>query len=310
MLRDFDQIKQQLSSRGRKPRLGVVAAQDQHTLEAVARATAEELVEPVLYGPRELIEPIWAEHAPDLPLPAVVEETDRDRCVAAALADVRSGQLQCIMKGRLETADLMRAVVNRDTGIRRSKALSMLAAVQSPYYHKVFCVTDIGLMMYPDLEQKKAILENAVHLMQALGVETPKVGVLAAVEKVNPKMPETVDAGRLKEMNQAGEICGCTVEGPISYDLCMDSEAAAIKEYESPVAGDPDILVVPNITAGNILIKSLTCSGAAKTCGAVCGAQVPVVVSSRSSPAEDKYMSIVLAAVTGSRNTEKGAQTV
>ena len=107
---------------------------------------------------------------------------------------------------------------------------------------------------------------------------------------------------RVVEMNEKGEIQDCIVEGPISYDLCMDPEAAAIKGYSSPVAGDPDILVVPNIVAGNILIKSLTCTGNAKTCGAICGAQVPVVISSRSSPAEDKYMSIVLAAITGSRN--------
>jgi phosphate butyryltransferase len=302
MLKDFSQIKEQLSAMTKTPRLGVIVAQDEHTMEAVARAATEDLIEPVLYGRRELIEPIWERFAPEKALPVVVEEEDEQHCVCAALADVRSGHLDCIMKGKLETAVLMKAVVNKDTGIRKSNALSMLAAVQSPYYHKVFCVTDIGLMMYPDLQQKKAILENAVHLFRALGVEQPKVAVLAAVEKVNPKMPEAVDAALLKEMNEKGEIQDCIVEGPISYDLCMDPEAAAIKGYSSPVAGDPDILVVPNIVAGNILIKSLTCTGNAKTCGAICGAQVPVVISSRSSPAEDKYMSIVLAAITGSRN--------
>lgn len=301
MLRNFDQIKQKLSSLKVAPRLGVIAAQDEHTMEAVTKAAMEGLVEPVLYGQKDLIAPIWEKHAPNMQLPTIVEEPSVEGCVAGALADVRSGHLGCIMKGKLETADLMRAVVNKETGIRKSNALSMMAAVQSPYYHKVFCVTDIGLMMYPDLQQKKAILENAVNLFRALDVENPKVAVLAAVEKVNPKMPEAVDAAALKEMNQQGEIRNCIVEGPISYDLCMDPEAALIKGYESPVAGDPDILVVPNIAVGNVLIKSLTCTGDAKTCGAVCGAQVPVVISSRSSPASDKYMSIVLAAITGSR---------
>lgn len=300
MLKDFEQIKQKLSSLQERPRLGVIVAQDEHTMEAVTKATMEGLVEPILYGQRKLILPIWEKYSQGTPLPTVVEENAVENCVSGALSDVKSGYLDCIMKGKLETADLMRAVVNQETGIRKSNALSMLAAVQSPYYHKVFCVTDIGLMMYPDLQQKKAILENAVGLFRSLGVETPKVGVLAAVEKVNPKMPEAVDAAALKEMNQRGEIQNCIVEGPISYDLCMDPEASVVKGYESPVAGDPDVLVVPNIVAGNILIKSLTCSGKAKTCGAICGAQVPVVISSRSSPAADKYMSIVLAAITGS----------
>ena len=171
--------------------------------------------------------------------------------------------------------------------------------MESPYYHKLFAVTDVGLMMYPSLEQKKIIIENAVGIFNALGETLPKVGVLAAVEKVNPKMPETVDAAKLKEMNMDGTLSGCIVEGPISYDLCMDCEAAAIKEYTSPVAGDPDILLVPNIVSGNLVAKCLTCSGAAKTCGIVSGAKVPIILTSRSAPAEDKYRSIVLSAVVG-----------
>ena len=298
MVKDFAEIREKLGAMTERPRLGVVAAEDEHTLQAVARAAGEGLVEPVLYGDRDAIAGIWSEVSSEA-LPTVVDEPDTASCVAAALSDVRAGRLDCIMKGRLETAVLMKAVVNRETGIRESNALSMLAAVESPYYHKVFIATDIGLMMYPDLQQKRAIIENAVRLYGALDDATPKVAVLAALEHVNPKMPETVDAAELKAMNERGEISGCVVEGPISYDLCMDAEAAAIKGYDSPVAGDPDIVVVPNITAGNILIKSLTCTGGAKSCGTVCGAKVPIVICSRSSPAEDKYMSIVLAAVTG-----------
>ena len=159
-----------------------------------------------------------------------------------------------------------------------------------------FAVTDVGLLTYPTLEQKKGIIQNAVGLFRALGVEEPKVAVLAAVERENPKMPESVDAARLKRMQLDGLLGHCIVEGPISYDLCMDQEAAAIKGYQSPVAGDPDILVVPDIASGNLLSKSLTCTGGAHTCGTVCGAAVPIVITSRSAPAEDKYMSIVLAA--------------
>ncbi len=203
------------------------------------------------------------------------------------------------MKGKLETGALMKAVVNRETGIRRGGALSIVAMMESPYYHKVFAVTDVGLMTYPTLEQNKAIVENAVRLFRSLGHERPKVAILAAVEKANDKMPDTLDARALKEMNLNGELPDCIVEGPISYDLCMDKESAAIKGYDSPVAGDPDMLVVPDIVAGNILAKCLTCTGGAKTFGTVCGAKVPIVITSRSAPAEDKNRSIILAAVAG-----------
>jgi phosphate butyryltransferase len=156
--------------------------------------------------------------------------------------------------------------------------------------------TDGGMMMYPDLEQKKKIIENAVGVLHSLGYENPKVGVLAAVETVNPKMPESVDAGKLKEMNQNGEITGCIVEGPISYDLAMNKESAEIKGFVSPVAGDPDILIVPNITAGNILGKCLVYSAGAKMAGFIVGAKVPIVLTSRGSSSEEKYLSLVISA--------------
>lgn len=298
MLKSFEDVKARLKQ-GESRRMGVVVAQDAHTLEAVSHAAADGVVTPVLYGQEKLIRPIWEMAAPEQSLPEIVECGDDGACVSAALADVHGGKLDCLMKGRIETGVLMKSVVNRETGIRRSKVLSAIAMVESPRYHKVFALSDIALMMYPDLLQKRAILENAVHLMQALGVETPKAAILAAVEKVNPKMPETVDAQLLKEWNQSGQIQGCIVEGPISLDLCMDGEAAQIKGYHSPVAGDPDILIVPDIVAGNLLIKSLTCLGGASSFGYVAGAAVPIIVTSRSSPSKDKYRSIVLAAAVG-----------
>lgn len=298
MLKSFEDVRALLTP-GKKRRMGVVAAQDQHTLEAAAHAAADGLVEPVLYGQAAEIARIWEETAPDQALPEIVSCSDEASTVLAALADVRSGALDCLMKGKIETGVLMKQVVNRETGIRRSKVLSAIAMVESPNYHKVFAISDIALMTYPNLEQKRGILENAVGLMHALGVEVPKAAVLAAVEKVNPKMPETVDAAALKELNLTGELTGCQVEGPISLDLCVDREAAQIKGYNSPVAGDPDILIVPDIVAGNLLIKSLTCLGGASSFGYVAGAQVPIVITSRSSPSQDKYRSIVLAAAVG-----------
>lgn len=300
-MKQFEELRGMLHMAEQAPRLGVVAAQDRHTLEAVAAAAGEGIVTPVLYGRGREIAPLWEQLAPALPLPELVEAQTVEQCISAALSGVRDGTLACIMKGALETGTLMKAVVHREHGIRRSPVLSLIAMIQPPSYHKLFAISDVGLNTYPGLEQKRAILENAVALFHALGTPNPKVAVLAALEKVNPKMPETVDAAALKELNRRGEVGGCTVEGPISYDLCMDREAAAIKGYQSPVAGDPDILIVPDINAGNVLAKSLTCSGGARTCGTVTGAQVPIVLTSRSATAEDKFYSILLSAVAGQR---------
>ena len=294
----FEDIRAKLSP-GVQRRMGVIVAQDPHTLEAVAHAVGLCGIVPILYGQKELIAPIWEAVGNDAALPEIVECGSEQECVSSAISDVKSGSLDCIMKGHLETASLLKAVVKRDTGIRRGEVLSTVAMMESPYYHKMFAVTDVGVITYPTLRQKKGIIENAVRVFQCLGVERPKVAVLTAVEKPNEKMPETLDAAALKEMNRSGELRDCIVEGPISYDLCMDPEAAALKEYHSPVAGDPDILLVSDIAAGNILAKCLTCTGGAKTCGIVCGALVPIVLTSRAATAEDKFRSIVLSAVVG-----------
>lgn len=170
------------------------------------------------------------------------------------------------------------------------------SAFVSSYYHKLLCPVDGGMMTYPTLEQKKAIIENTVDVLHAMGYECPKVGVLACVEKVNPKMPETVEADALKQMNQRGEITGCIVEGPVSYDCAMSKEIAEFKGFNSPVSGDCDVLVAPNIHAGNIMGKLLTVTCGARLAGMVVGAKCLIVMTSRGSSAEEKYLSIVLAA--------------
>lgn len=297
-MRSFNEFKSQLLSAPVRKRMGVVAAQDEHTLEAVSMAAADGLVEPILFGCQDEISSIWTAVS-NAPLPHIVDCPQVSNCLSAAMKAVRDGELDCVMKGKLETGELMKAVLNRETGIRKGDALSLIAMMESPYYHKLFAMTDVGLMTYPTLPQKKAIIENAVGVFQSLGIAAPKVAALSATEHVNPAMPQSVDAAALKEMNLRGELKECVVEGPISYDLCMNPAAVALKGYESPVAGDPDILVVPDIMAGNMLVKSLTCTGGAKTCGTVVGAQVPIILTSRSAPTEDKYFSIVLSAVIG-----------
>lgn len=299
MIKDFEQLKQMLLAQPEKRRVAVVSAADEHTLQAVMRARGDGLVEPVLLGePDGITEVLRKIGAYDDNIPEIIDIKDPVECARKACEMAKRGEIDCIMKGKIETGDLLRVVVNKETGIRKNRVMSILGFMESPYYHKVFAITDVGLLTYPDLEQKKAMIRNAVDAFHALGVEEPKVAVLAAVEKVNPKMPETVDADAIRREG----IPGAVVEGPISYDLAMDPEAAGIKGYVSPVAGDADILAVPDIVSGNIAAKVLTCTGGGRTGGTVLGAQVPILLVSRAATADDKYMSIVVSALIGGRS--------
>lgn len=295
MIRNFEEIKATLAACPVKRRIGVVAAQDEHTLDAVTKAAKDGMVYPVLIGdPAKIHELLEEFNYPD-DMCDIIPSYDVTECAEIACRLVKEGKLDCIMKGKTETGPLMKVLVNREKGIRKNDTMSMMGTMWSPNYHKIFAITDVGLLTYPTQEQKKAAIQNAVDAFHKLGYDNPKVAILAAVEKVNPKMPECVEADAIK----AEGVDGCTIEGPISLDLAMDPEAAPIKGYVSPVAGDADILVVPNIVCGNVFAKTVTTIGGGKTCGAVLGAQVPVVITSRSATAEDKYMSIVLNALIG-----------
>lgn len=299
MIKSFEEVKERLLACPVKRKIGVAAAHDEHTLDAVVMAARDWLVDPVLVGDQEKICEILKglDFEPDRV--QIIHVPDPSEAAQKVADLVRAGELDCVMKGKIETGPLMKVMVNREHGIRKNDTMSLVSFVDSPYYHKVFGITDVGLLTYPNTEQKIAAVNNGVSAFHALGIENPKVAVLAAVEKVNPKMPETVEAAEMKKRNQEGEMAGCIVEGPISYDLAMDPESWKIKGYESPVAGDADLLLVPNIVAGNILIKCLSFTGNAKTCGVIMGAMVPLIITSRSSPVEDKFMSIVMSALIG-----------
>ena len=168
--------------------------------------------------------------------------------------------------------------------------------VEVPAYHKLLAITDAAINIRPNLQQKRAIIDNAVEAMRRMGFDPPKVAVLAATEEVNPKMPETLDAAALQRMNRDGEITGCVVEGPLSYDLAVSKESAAIKGISSAVCGDADLLLAPDIAAGNILLKALRYSAGVRTASVVIGGRVPVVLTSRAADAADKYWPVILAA--------------
>ncbi len=295
MIKNFDQLKEMLKAMPVKRRVAVVPAQDAHTLEAISKAQQDGMVEPVLIGDEAKIREILAQLGADASAMTIVPVEDPTEAIQKAADMARDGEVDCIMKGKTETGVLMKVLVNRERGIRKNDTMSLLAFMESPHYHKVFAITDVGLLTYPSKEQKKAAIVNAVEAFHALGVETPKVAVLAAVEKVNPKMKETVEAAEIKEEG----VEGCIIEGPISYDLAMDPASAALKGYSSPVAGDADLLVVPDIVSGNIAAKTITVIGGGRTGGVVLGAKVPVLLVSRAASADDKYMSIVIAALVG-----------
>lgn len=294
-LESFDQLIETLKCNDKK-KVAVVAAEDEHALESVFKARNEGIVEPILIGNEEKIREISKNLNEDLKDLTIINVEEPKEAAAKAVELAREGKAQVIMKGKIQTADILRAVVNKEKGLGMGRIMSHIAMHELPNYHKLLAVTDGGMMMYPNVQEKKQIVENAVDIFKAIGYTKPKVGILAAVENVNTKMPETVDADILKQMNINGEITDCLIEGPISYDLVMSKESAEIKGYKSGIVADADILVVPNITTGNILGKSLVYSAEAKMAGFIVGAKVPIVLTSRGSTAEEKYLSLVLSA--------------
>jgi phosphate butyryltransferase len=295
-LKNFQDLIAKVQNNDTKKKVAVAAAHDEHTLEAVFRAVNDKLVEPVLIGNKDKIIEILHKLSVEFDDNKIIH-TDGDTEAAEKTVElINEGKADFIMKGKLQTADLLKAVVNKEKGLRTGNVMSHVAILEIPAYHKLIAVTDGGMMMYPNAEEKKQIIENVVDVFLAMGYECPKVAILAAVETVNPKMPEAVDADILKKMNQNGEIKNCLVEGPISVDLTFNKESAKIKGYKSPVTGEADIIIAPNITTGNIMSKALLEFANGTMAGMIVGAKVPIVLTSRGATSEEKYLSLVLSA--------------
>lgn len=297
MIKNLKELAEAAKAMETKTVIAVVEAHDAHTLEAVVNAKKDGIIDAMLIGNEEKIREILTAEGADPADFTIVPTGSLEESLKVAIESIHSGKANVLMKGKLETGDLMKAIVKKENDMMAGGRISVMGFFDHPTcYHKLIAVTDMGMNMYPDLEGKKDEINNAVKILHALGIECPKVACLCAVEKLNPKMPETVDADALKKMNAAGEIPGCIVEGPISFDLAMKQGAAAIKGYESPVAGDADLLLVPDITAGNVLVKCMTDYAGATTAGTIVGAKCPIIITSRSAEASDKYYSIALAA--------------
>jgi len=298
-MKTIDDILLAAKAGGRK-RMAVAAAQESSALEAAMDARAAGIVEPILVGDLALIRAIALEAGLDLTGVRLMEEKDFAGAAATAVALVRSGEADILMKGVLDTSILLKAALNKEAGLNSGRLTSHVAVIESSYYHKLFIVTDAAINIAPDLQGKVDMIANAVQVSRSLGVERPKVALLAAVEKVNPeRMPCTVDAAIITQMQKRGQIKDCIVDGPLALDNAISAESARIKKIVSEVAGDADILVAPDIEAGNILYKALVDLGGAKGAAIVAGAAKPIVLTSRSDSKETKLASIALAAIAG-----------
>lgn len=296
VLTSFSQLEELVKGMKSAQRMAVAVAADEHTLDAAMAARKEGLVVPILVGDKTRVLQILEEMGEAVPEEDIFDEPDEVAACEKAVALVREGKADFLMKGKVDTKVILKAVVNKEHGLGLGGVMSHVTIFEVPAYHKLFVPVDGGMVTYPTLEQKKGIIENTVAVLHKLGYDCPKVGILACVEKFNPKMPETVDAKELKEMNERGEITGCIIDGPVSLDCATDKEIADFKGYESPIAGDVDIVVAPNIHAGNIMGKMLVGFAGAKMAGFIAGARCPIVLTSRGSSAEEKRLSIVLAA--------------
>lgn len=294
--KSFDELVDEVKGYPSMKRMAVAAAGEEHTLEAVLHARKEGVAKPILVGDKMEILRILETMGERVPAEDIYDISDPREAAEMAVALVREGKADFLMKGYLDTGVILKAVVDKEKGLGKGGVMSHFTMFDIPGYHKILVPVDGGMVTYPTLEQKKAIIENTVGTLRSMGYDCPKVGVLACMEKVNPKMPETVEAAELARMNREGEITDCIVEGPISYDCAVDGEIAKLKGYQSKIAGDVDVLVAPNIHAGNIMGKMLTCTCKAKLAGFIVGAKCPIVLTSRGSSAEEKFLSIVVSA--------------
>ena len=275
----------------------IVGAGDRHTLEAVYMAADDGVITPIAIGDKSVIESLLHEMGRAPGTLRIIDADSPERSAEIAIEVTNNGEADLIVKGKIETKPLMQAIIDKKNNLRTDRIISHIGFNHINKYHKLIAVTDCAINIAPDLEQKRQILDNAVEALAKMGIKNPKVGVVAVSEELNASMAESVDALALKEDYLAGKIQNCIVEGPISLDLALDPEAAAIKGYKSPVAGDVDLLLMPNLTTGNIFGKTLIYTEAGMACGFVAGAKVPIVLVSRASPVQDKYYSIILAAM-------------
>lgn len=279
-----------------KKTVAVAAAEDKPVLLAVKDAINEGIIDAILIGNEEKIISISSEINFDLSEIKIINEIVPGKSAKIAVTEVKSGNAQILMKGLVGTADYLKAILNKENGLRKGSLLSHIGFFESKYYHKLIAVTDAAQNIAPELNEKIGILKNSIDLYHHLGIESPKIAMVCAIEGVNQKMPATIDAAAITMMNKRNQIKGAIIEGPLALDNAVSKEAAEHKKIESEVAGDVDLLFTPDIEAGNVLYKSLAFMGGATVAAIILGAAVPIVLTSRADSDRSKLMSIALAA--------------
>lgn len=296
MLKKLDELIER-ARMGKIRRMVVVAAADEPVLMGIKHAIQEGIIVPILVGDKATIVRISGEIGFDIRDIEIIDEPDGYMAAARSVGLVREGKADIMMKGHISTGPLLKAILNKELGLRKGGGLlSHISVIESPYYHKLLGLTDAGMNVAPTFEEKVDILNNAVEAFHKLGVMDPKVAVIGAVETVNPKMEATVHAAMLTVMNQRGQIKACLVDGPLAIDNAISREAAIHKGIVSEVAGDADILLMPDINSGNIFYKTMGFLGGAVSAAVLMGAAVPVVLTSRSDNERIKMLSIAMAA--------------
>ena len=293
----LSQLKE-LVDKDHKPKKMVLAAsEDAHSLCAVVEAAEQEIIRPVLIGDMEKTKGLAEILNLDLSKYELIHAATPVEAVTLSVRMVHDGKADVLMKGKVGTSDMLKCVLNKDYGLRTGKLLSHFAYFEVETYHKLIAVTDVAMNIAPNLSEKISILNNAVMILNNLGINTPKVAVLGAVEKVNTDMNATLDAALLSKMNQRDQILNCIVDGPLAFDNAVSVESAKHKEIKSEVAGDTDLLLMPDIEVGNVLYKTLVFFAKAKVASMIVGASAPIVLTSRSDSEQAKFDSILLAAV-------------
>jgi phosphate acetyltransferase len=283
---------------------------EQSALAAALEAGEKGLIKPILVGPAGKIEEIAKSFKLALSGVEIIDAAHSHASAATAVQLVREGRAELLMKGSLHSDELLGAVVARDTGLRTASRISHVFVMDIPTYHKVLIVTDAAINIAPTMEDKADICQNAIGLAVSLGLSEPKVAILAAVETVTSKMPATIDAAALCKMADRGQITGGVLDGPLAFDNAISKEAAKTKGIQSRVAGDPDILLVPDLEAGNMLAKQLTFLANADSAGLVLGARVPIILTSRADTVRSRIASCAVAVLVAHARRKQQARSV
>lgn len=297
MVKHLDELVEIAKSK-RTRKLVLAAAGDEDALLA-KNATENGIIEPILIGDMQKITAIAKSIDFDISKFETYNEEDKVEASIKACMMIKEGKAEILMKGAVGTGTLMKAVLNKEYGLRSGDTLSHMAVFESPYYHKLLGVTDAAMNVSPDLETKIAIIKNAIEVFHKLDCPNPKVAIVGSVETVNPRMEATMHAATISMMNYRKQIRGCVIDGPLAIDNAVSRKSAELKDITSDVAGDTDIIIAPDIDSGNILYKTLNFLGGAVSAAVIMGAMAPIVLTSRSDSDRSKFLSIALAANIG-----------